>query len=99
MRRDLKAGALFLFEGTARKAKTARPGPKETSVRKFTVGKSRAGQFFLPKTIFCVVARLLEYLRPAGAFPPVYCANSLALKHTEILFCLACFFPARYGGP
>lgn len=46
--REAKAGAMFLFEGkpycSARKAKTARPGPKDFYVSKNTVGDSRQAQ-------------------------------------------------------
>jgi len=47
LRRESKAGAMFLFEVRKhRKAKTARPGPKAFSVRKMTVGDSRRAQDF-----------------------------------------------------
>lgn len=38
LRREAKTGAMFLFEGKARKAKTARSGPKDFYVSKNTVG-------------------------------------------------------------
>ena len=41
LRREEKAGAMFLFERAKRKAKTARPGPKAFYVSKTTAGESR----------------------------------------------------------
>ena len=53
LRRETKAGAMFLFEvRKRRKAKTARPGPKAFSVRKMTAGDpvGRIPPVFLPRS-------------------------------------------------
>ena len=53
LRRETKAGAMFLFEvRKRRKAKTARSGPKAFSVRKMTAGDpvGRIPPLFLPRS-------------------------------------------------